>query len=892
MIRVLCDDKLIYDSRLPEYTITSGVVTREDNRAGSFVFTIQKSHPNYDHLERMTPTIYVYKDDDPEPVFKGRIINDVDDFYGGRKFTCEGELSFLIDSIQRPYAFADSPEEYFKYFIRNHNSQVGTSRQFTIGSCTVTDPNNYINRSNSFYEDTLENFNSRLIEPLGGHIVFTHDAAGASTINYLAEFPERTTQTIRFGENLLTYARTLDSADIATAIIPLGAEYTDTNDESHRLTIEDVNDGEDYIYNQEAVNQYGWIFKVVEWDDVTIAANLLTKARAYLAEAVKSTVSIELTAADLSAIDKDIADFRLGDLIHVVSKPHGIDDDYVLGKQTIDLLDPAKNTITLGRVYKTFTGNSKSVGKTAAAAIAEAISAQARVDAVSTRAKAAQNVAAEAMPKFGTCSTAAGVAAKANDQTISGFALKVGATVSLLMSKANSVNAPTLNINGTGAKPIVIADGTPLDADNSAVVGWVDDSLITFVYDGTNWRIDDSAALTRIQHILTEDIVGTGGRINMKDGTFNYGNKLVWTGSQLTVDGNVTAKSGNIGGWDIGSTLLQKLTDAPTDGTQYNAFMQAPLASIGDATRAFGVQVREFTNGVAGSWQTRFAVRYDGSLISTKGQIGGWTIGTSSLSCSADVDGTTYTPFLQVINGSSVINAFGVKAGNDYPFRVTYDGKLYTEKLQATGGHIGGWDIGSTSLYGDTWAQDTTGGAIAAYTFRTFLQIPDGSNSVNSFGIIKVESGEYPFAVTYDGKLYAKRIYENGTMLSSKYSPKVTGMAANGEAKTISEASIPLKLTTSGIALEAGHKYLLTYMVQWSTNSNGWRWTELQINGESVGIMAADSRVAVSGKPTICRGQYWIQPSSDARTVWICGQHNVSDGLTATTRYQLIDFGT
>ena len=122
MIKVLCDDKLIYDSRLPEYTITSGVVTREDNRAGSFVFAVQKSHPNYDHLERMTPTVYVYKDDDPEPMFKGRIINGVDDFYGGRKFTCEGELSFLIDSIQRPYAFADSPEEYFKYFIQNHNS--------------------------------------------------------------------------------------------------------------------------------------------------------------------------------------------------------------------------------------------------------------------------------------------------------------------------------------------------------------------------------------------------------------------------------------------------------------------------------------------------------------------------------------------------------------------------------------------------------------------------------------------------------------------------------------------------------------------------------------------------------------------------------------------------
>ena len=55
-------------------------------------------------------------------------------------------------------------------------------------------------------------------------------------------------------------------------------------------------------------------------------------------------------------------------------------------------------------------------------------------------------------PSYGTCSTAAGTAAKV--VSIPGFALATGAEVTVRFTVTNTASSPTLNINGTGAKPI------------------------------------------------------------------------------------------------------------------------------------------------------------------------------------------------------------------------------------------------------------------------------------------------------------------------------------------------------------------------------------------------------------------------------------------------------
>lgn len=356
MYQIYADGALIYDTRYQEYVIGKGQISLEVNKSGSFVFSLYQDNPYYDRIEKLSTIITIFRDN--MLIFRGRVIKSVDGFYNDKTFTCEGELSFLLDSIQRAYSFTGSPEELFEQFITEHNSQVGDDKKFTVGEVTVTDPNDYINRANSAYENTLTNLNGKLVGSLGGYINITTGDNGDRVINWIEDYPYLSTQTIEFGENLLDFAKENNAESIATAIIPLGAKI-ETQDEDveeePRVTIESVNDGVDYIYDEDAVNKYGWIFISKVWDDVTEPANLKTKATSFLNELINLNITLELSAVDLSDMDKDINAFMLGDYIQVISAPHNIDAKYLLTKQSIDILHPENNKITLGYTYKTFT---------------------------------------------------------------------------------------------------------------------------------------------------------------------------------------------------------------------------------------------------------------------------------------------------------------------------------------------------------------------------------------------------------------------------------------------------------------------------------------------------------------------------------------------------------
>ena len=362
MYKIFADDKLIYDSTLEDYKIQNGVITLETNKSGSFKFAIYPDHFYYDKLVKLKTVITVYKSN--KIVFRGRILNDVTDYFNNKVITCEGELGFLQDSIIRPFEFTGTPEELFQKFIQEHNSQVDDFKKFKIGKVTVIDPNNYIARSNIGYESTITNLNSRLIEDsLGGYFYITHGENGADiipTINYLADFTKVSTQKIKFGENLKDYTKTVKAEDISTAIIPLGAEVDDGDEstENKNLTIADINDGKDYVYSEKGVNLYGWIFKSVSWDDVTDATNLKRKAEEYLETLVNQNITIELTAIDLHLIDPNIESFNICDYIRVISEPHNFDSTLLCNKQTLDLLRPENDSFVLGYAYSTFTETS------------------------------------------------------------------------------------------------------------------------------------------------------------------------------------------------------------------------------------------------------------------------------------------------------------------------------------------------------------------------------------------------------------------------------------------------------------------------------------------------------------------------------------------------------
>ena len=71
--------------------------------------------------------------------------------------------------------------------------------------------------------------------------------------------------------------------------------------------------------------------------------------------------------------------------------------------------------------------------------------------------------------------------------------------------------------------------------------------------------------------ITAENLIGANGWINLAQGTFNYGDALIWDGSRLTVNGVVdtdalTAIGGTIGGWLISNTRLRSANTSMGSG--------------------------------------------------------------------------------------------------------------------------------------------------------------------------------------------------------------------------------------------------------------------------------------------------------------------------------------
>ena len=116
--------------------------------------------------------------------------------------------------------------------------------------------------------------------------------------------------------------------------------------------------------------------------------------------------------------------------------------------------------------------------------------------------------------------------------------------------------------------------------------------------------------------ITVENLIGANGWINLAQGTFNYGNALIWDGNQLTVSGVVTASGGAIGGFNLGNRYIE--STATISGTTYRGWLEK---NSGLSTNYFwGVQV----NGAS-----RAYVRYDGYFYANNANITGDITATS-----------------------------------------------------------------------------------------------------------------------------------------------------------------------------------------------------------------------------------------------------------------------
>ena len=97
---------------------------------------------------------------------------------------------------------------------------------------------------------------------------------------------------------------------------------------------------------------------------------------------------------------------------------------------------------------------------------------------------------------YAICRTAADNPVKAATLEAGTLTLTKGASVSVTFENENTAANPTLNIDSTGAKPIIaIGENLP---ENSAY-NWVEDATVIFIYDGINWQMNGTASLSKAE---------------------------------------------------------------------------------------------------------------------------------------------------------------------------------------------------------------------------------------------------------------------------------------------------------------------------------------------------------------------------------------------------------
>lgn len=360
MIQLYVDGVCIYDSRVKETALLGLKAQLGLNKGGAATFILPPGHPAYSYFNNGTTNgfnsyrsiVEIWRDE--KPYFRGRMLYPTDDFTLARTIICEGERCFLRDGIHRPRTepYTDTPKNIFTEVIGCYNSQVEAFKQFVVG--TIDDELNIDTIVIEISEaETIAAIVDKLVELCGGYIIFTTNSEGQRVINWHVDINYNNDQIIEFGENLVDFSRTTANSDLATVIIPYGAK-----DESkgERLTIASVNGGLDFIQDDDAVALRGLIAKAVYWDEIVTPDILLTKAQQYLNTSKNLIASLELTAIDLSLLDKNIDSFMVGDVIRVRSKPHGVDDFYKLTEQDIDFLNPQNNRIILWKDITSMTG--------------------------------------------------------------------------------------------------------------------------------------------------------------------------------------------------------------------------------------------------------------------------------------------------------------------------------------------------------------------------------------------------------------------------------------------------------------------------------------------------------------------------------------------------------
>lgn len=371
-------------------------------------FSIEPGTKFYDAFLQMKT--YMRIEYDGDTIFYGRVLTiDNNTFHRTRKIRLEGPLAFLLDSpvegIEEKKRPKISTYQYLQNLINGHNKYIENepNKVFMLGYV----PGNYgsigsaqriKNDTRQFGSDSWTDTKSA-IEDLRSHYggFLRTRAAGkigdGIYLDWMNHYfnPNKISQTVEVGKNILDLSDITEINNVFTAIIPIGRHSVTTNSSSsstlngtgsskqENLYLDQKvvkvpyilsyygatdNDHKDldagyhrYEDYRDAVKNYGTIIKTVSFQDANTKDKLLKEACEWIKNNYQGGVTkFTIKAIDMHQIgDKKVSKIMIGDRVKI-RYPFGKEDGTYEIKETVqtclsinfDLYHPENNSYTFG----------------------------------------------------------------------------------------------------------------------------------------------------------------------------------------------------------------------------------------------------------------------------------------------------------------------------------------------------------------------------------------------------------------------------------------------------------------------------------------------------------------------------------------------------------------
>lgn len=329
-------------------------------------FILNPSSSGWGHINPLSTLIKAINIKTGELAFSGRVLKPKQSMSQNGMFSisyvCESKTAYLNDSVQRYGMYQNvTVKSFLTTILNNHNSQVEPHKQFKIGEVTVTDPNDSIYRYLG-YENTYESIKDKLIDRLGGYLRIREEPDG-TYLDYLKTVGEVNNTPIKLRVNLKSLQREIDPTEVITRLVVLGAKVSDEANNNERLTFASVNNGKDYLDNNALIAEFGILVGTLVYDDINTPSTLLLRANQFFATQAASRNAFSVSAVDLSKIDSNYSEFKVGDWYQLEAGPLAISEPLQIIGKTMTHDNPQVDTLDIGDKYKSLSAYQNELNK-------------------------------------------------------------------------------------------------------------------------------------------------------------------------------------------------------------------------------------------------------------------------------------------------------------------------------------------------------------------------------------------------------------------------------------------------------------------------------------------------------------------------------------------------